>query len=264
MDHRALPVRATETVSELHALALIKWEAVGEALGERLLDSDLDALPLGGGEGEARPEREGLPLRSGDAEAEGKAVPLALCSGEKEELPQSEAREEGEGAPVSVTDAVPPAAVAEGELEKEALADAAPDGDGAEGVASALRDSPGVALPEGSEVGDSGALPDRGGLPLAEGEGEPLCEALLLPEGVCGALRVGAAPEALPLPLALPRPLLEALEDSVAAQLEDAVAHAVAVCAPAEPLCSGEDEPVADSDEKSVHVAVAEIEEAGD
>jgi len=71
MDHRALPVRATVTVSELHALALIKWEAVGEALGERLLDSDLDALPLGGGEGEARPEREGLPLRSGDAEAEG-------------------------------------------------------------------------------------------------------------------------------------------------------------------------------------------------
>ena len=280
LDHLALPVRATVAVCELHALALIEREAVGEATGERLLERVLDALPLGGGEGEARPEREGLPLCSGDAEAEGKGVPLALCRGEGEELPQSVAREEGEGAPVSVADgvareegegapvsvadAVPPAAVAEGELVNRALTEAAPDSEGAEGVASGLRDSPGVALPESSGVGDSGALPDRGGLLLAVGEGEPLYEALLLPEGVCDALCVGAAPEALPLALALPSPLREALGDADAAQLADAVAHAVAVGAAAEPLCGGEGEPMADGDGKSVRVALSEIEEAGD
>ena len=257
----ALLVRAAVAVAEPQAQTLGEWDAKGEMLVEGELAGVLVPLLLEDAEREASTDGEPLLLHSGDVEAEGLGVALLLFCGDAEALPESEDCAEGVNASDAVEDAVPSAALAEGVLEGKALPDAAPVCvAGADGVAKKLLDSLGAALPDTSTEGEGGVLPVRGGLLLAEGQGEPLREALLLPEGVCDAHCVGAAPVALPLSLELPNPLREALVDAVAVKLVDTVASAVAVGATAEPLVAWDGVPVELSEVPGVRDAAAEAE----
>jgi hypothetical protein len=196
-------------------------------------------------EGEARIEGEVLPLRLGDAEAEGQDVPLGVSWGDAEALLLNETCNETVGGAdaAAVADAQP-------DSENAPVAEGAPDADAAfpEKDAKAEKEAQvdilGEALPEPLREGESSALLEGGALPLAEGHGVPLREPLPLPEGVCEAHCVGAAPEALPPALLLTPLVLDVLADAEALLQTVVEPEAHAVGAPPDALSREEGVPV--------------------
>ncbi len=230
---------------ELHPLTLCERDAEAVPLCDSVLAGDRVLLPLVDTEGEARIEGEVLPLRLGDAEAEGQDVPLGVSWGDAEALLLNETCNETVGGAdaAAVADAQP-------DSENAPVAEGAPDADAAfpEKDAKAEKEAQvdilGEALPEPLREGESSALLEGGALPLAEGHGVPLREPLPLPEGVCEAHCVGAAPEALPPALLLTPLVLDVLADAEALLQTVVEPEAHAVGAPPDALSREEGVPV--------------------